>query len=136
MGLTVCIHFLVHCSPLRPPVLLDPGTYIYYNATMQRGREPPRNYPGNYSTDLISSKALGFLDEAAAADAPFFLGVMPIGPHTETIFDIDSPTTLPIFNPPVPADRHKDLYHGVKVPRTANFNPDQVCRCAPTVSSH
>ena len=25
---------------------------------------------------------------------------------------------------PVPADRHKDLFPGLKVPRTPNFNPD------------
>ena len=92
---------------------------------MQRNRDPPKSYPGNYSTDLISSKAIGFLEEAAAAKAPFFLGVMPIGPHTQTILST-IPGGLPIFEPPVPAERHKDLYHGVKVPRTDNFNPDNV----------
>jgi N-acetylglucosamine-6-sulfatase len=92
---------------------------------MQRNTDPPRNYPGNYSTDLISSKAIGFLEDAAAADAPFFLGVMPIGPHTQTVIPSD-PNALPIFEPPVPADCYKDLYHGVKVPRTPNFNPEEV----------
>lgn len=108
---------------LNCTVLLDPRTYIYYNTTMQRNKEPPKAYPGNYSTDLISAKAIGFLDEAAAANAPFFLGVMPIGPHSETVLIAGEEGK---FNPPVPADRHKDLYHGVKVPRTANFNPEQV----------
>ena len=28
--------------------------------------------------------------------------------------------------PPVPADRHKDLFQDVKVPRNAAFNPDTV----------
>ncbi|OWY53885.1 putative arylsulfatase [Alternaria alternata] len=104
--------------------LLDPYTYNYNNATLQRNQDPPRSYPGNYSTDLISSKALGFLEDAASSDAPFFLGVMPIGPHAETVQPA-SPGALPTFNPPVPALRHKDLYQGVKVPRTDNFNPNK-----------
>ncbi|KAF5849867.1 hypothetical protein GGP41_005356 [Bipolaris sorokiniana] len=99
-------------------VLLDPFTYVYNNATMQRNKDPPQRYPGNYSTDLISSKAIEFLEEAAAAKAPFFLGVMPIVPHTQTILST-IPGGLPVFEPP-------DLYHGVKVPRTDNFNPDNV----------
>jgi N-acetylglucosamine-6-sulfatase len=93
---------------------------------MQRNQDPPKSYPGNYSTDLISSKALGFLEDAASSSAPFFLGVMPIGPHSETIVPT-KPGGLPTFNPPVPAERHKGIYQGVKVPRTDNFNPNRVC---------
>ncbi|KAH8883341.1 arylsulfatase precursor [Thozetella sp. PMI_491] len=100
--------------------LIDPGTYIYYNCTTQRNRDPPVSNPGVYSTDLIASKALGFLDEAAVAGGPFFLGITPIGPHGETI-----PTDTGVgFYAPVPADRHKDLFPDVKVPRTPNFNPN------------
>ena len=90
---------------------------------MQRNHDPPTSFPGNYSTDLIASKAVGFLEEAAKSDAPFFLGVMPIAPHTQVTHDAAG---NPIFGAPVPARRYKDLYHGVKVPRTANFNPKQV----------
>ncbi|EUC40476.1 hypothetical protein COCMIDRAFT_108726 [Bipolaris oryzae ATCC 44560] len=100
--------------------LIDPGTYVYNNATMQRNREPPKNYPGQYSTDLITNKSIEFLEEAAKSHAPFFLGVMPIAPHSETTFE----NGKAVFNPPVPAERYKDLYHGVKVPRTSNFNPE------------
>ena len=109
-------------------VLLDPGTYRYYNATLQRNKEPPKTFPGEYNTDLISNRAVGFLEDAAAADAPFFIGVMPIGPHTETLVpENPGANDLPIFLPPIPAERHKDLYHGVKIPRTDNFNPEKVC---------
>ena len=83
-------------------VLLDPFTYVYNNATMQRNKDPPQRYPGNYSTDLIPSKAIEFLEEAAAAKAPFFLGVMPIVPHTQTILST-IPGGLPVFEPPVSA---------------------------------
>ncbi|KAI8932845.1 hypothetical protein NX059_010328 [Plenodomus lindquistii] len=100
--------------------LLDPGTYIFYNATMSRNHEPFRNLPGQYSTDLIASAALGFLDDAIAAkNRPFFLGVAPIAPHSETITG-NGPIR---FNPPVPAKRHAHLFPNVTVPRTPGFNP-------------
>ncbi|KAK8077180.1 arylsulfatase precursor [Apiospora saccharicola] len=98
---------------------VDPNTYVYYNVSMQRNKEEPRLLTGQYSTDLAASSALSFLDEAladGAAQKPFFLGVAPIGPHSET--------WQGRFNAPVPADRHKDLFPGLKVPRNPNFNPE------------
>lgn len=115
-------HSNTYTSVLTFIVLIDPGTYVYNNATMQRNKEPPKNYPGQYNTDLITNKSIGFLEEAAKSDSPFFLGVMPIAPHSELIVK-DGKST---FSPPVPAERYKDLYHGVKVPRTPNFNPERV----------
>jgi len=95
---------------------------------MTRNNEPYAWHPGQYSTDLIASKAVGFLEDAIAAkDRPFFLGVAPIGPHGEVRISDDKP----YFLDPVPADRHKDLFPGVKVPRTPNFNPDTVRRSTP-----
>lgn len=62
------------------------------------------------------------------ADAPFFLTVAPIGPHGQTIFPRSpgNPSNFPIFDPPVAAQRHQDLYQGVKVPRTSSYNPEIV----------
>lgn len=91
---------------------------------MQRNQEPPKAYPGEYSTDLVTDRSLGFLDEAIPAGKPFFLGVAPIAPHSQTINSV--------FEPAVPADRHKDLLPGLKAPRTANFNPDTVSCAEPT----
>jgi N-acetylglucosamine-6-sulfatase len=108
--------------------------YIYYNSSFQRNQEPPRNFPGEYSTDLISHKSVNFLQDAADAKKPFFLTVAPIGPHTETVFPTQ-PGVPPMFNPPVPADRHKDLFKDAKIPRTDNFNPGEAstahisCHC-------
>ncbi|KAF1844222.1 arylsulfatase precursor [Cucurbitaria berberidis CBS 394.84] len=100
--------------------LIDPGTYIFYNATMTRNHEPYRNLPGEYSTDLVAAAAVGFLDDAiAASNRPFFLGIAPIAPHSETI---TRPTVK--FNAPVPAKRHEHLFPNVTVPRTPGFNPD------------
>ncbi|PNS16008.1 ABC transporter G family member [Sphaceloma murrayae] len=107
--------------------LIDPNTYIYYNASMQSNRDPPRYVQGQYSTDTVAQRAVNFIDDAAQAPDPFFLTVAPIGPHGETII----PPTIPgqpraaaRFEPPVAADKYKNLYSGVKVPRTPNFNPD------------
>ncbi|KAJ4311640.1 hypothetical protein N0V94_007839 [Neodidymelliopsis sp. IMI 364377] len=88
---------------------------------MSRNHDPAKNYPGEYSTDLISAAAVGFLDDAIqASDRPFFLGVAPIAPHSETV---TSPRPAR-FNPPVPAKRHEHLFQNVTVPRTPNFNPN------------
>ena len=76
--------------------------------------------PGVYSTDIIAESAVGFLDDALEADGPFFLGVAPIAPHSETK-GYHGGTA---FYDPVPADRHKHLFPGLKIPRTPNFNPD------------
>jgi hypothetical protein len=120
----LCVHplYLIHrVSNLL--VLIDPGTYIFYNATMSRNHDPAKNHPGEYSTDLISAAAVGFLDDAIkASDRPFFLGVAPIAPHSETIVG-SGPAR---FNAPVPAKRHEHLFANVTVPRTPNFNPNTV----------
>ncbi|KAF1831681.1 arylsulfatase precursor [Decorospora gaudefroyi] len=105
--------------------LIDPGTYSYCNASMTRNHEPYRYLPGQYSTDVIADNAVEFLGDAiAASDRPFFLGVAPIGPHSET-FAEETPTgALLTFAPPVPAKRHAHLFSNVTIPRTPNFNPD------------
>ncbi|KAF2225292.1 alkaline-phosphatase-like protein [Elsinoe ampelina] len=107
--------------------LIDPNTYIYNNASMQSNQDPPRYLPGQYSTDVVAQKAVDFMEEAVGYENPFFLTVAPIAPHGETVI----PPTIPgqprgpaKFNPPVASDKYKDLYPGVIVPRTPNFNPD------------
>jgi N-acetylglucosamine-6-sulfatase len=105
-------------------VFIDPNTYIYYNVTVQHNKDVPVTLTGNYSTDFAANSSLAFLDQAIAAqqdnatEKPFFIGVAPIGPHSETIAGV--------FNPPVPADRHKNLFPHLKIPRKPNFNPDVV----------
>ncbi|EHL03215.1 putative Arylsulfatase [Glarea lozoyensis 74030] len=97
--------------------LLDPSTYQYYNASMSRNGGIPVNYPGQYSNDLVANKAYDFLDDAIAAGKPFFLGIAPIGPHSEFQF-----ATLEASAPQYPP-RHANLFNTITVPRTPNFNP-------------
>lgn len=113
--------------------LLDPFTYSYLNATYQRNQDPPVSYEGQYTTDVLATKALGFLDDAVQADKPFFLGIAPVAPHSNVqhnVLDRLNETGAPeedmrsFFSAPIPAERHAHLFPDAIVPRTENFNPD------------
>ena len=113
--------------------LLDPYTYEYLNATMQRNRDPPVSYEGQYSTDVIAAKAFGFLDQALKRRKPYFLTIAPTAPHSNVniksnIIDGNFSEHSVTQSPPIPAERHKHLFEDVVVPRTPNFNPDEVLR--------
>ena len=107
--------------------LLDPYTYSYLNATYQRNRDPPVSYEGFHTLDVIADKALGFLQDGLDGDRPFFLSVAPVAPHSD--LDLSDRSTGNIrMTAPIPLERHKHLFEGVKVPRTENFNPEKVRR--------
>lgn len=99
------------------------------NSVFQRNKLPPVSHKGEYSTDVLTKKAYGLLGEAVKADKPFFLTLAPIGPHSNiNVKDLLTPPFGGIvFDAPIPAKRHENLFPDVKVPRTANFNPDSVC---------
>jgi arylsulfatase A-like enzyme len=108
--------------------LLDPFTYQYLNSTWQRNRDAPVNHEGEYTTDIITEKAAGFLNDAIKAQKPFFLTIAPVAPHSNVEFngnDFNDLSTLRV-TPPVSAERHKHLFKDVKVPRTDHFNPKEV----------
>lgn len=98
--------------------LLDPGTYQYYNSWFQRNKIPPTNHNGEYQTDLVANKTYGFLDTAVVKDSPFLLVTAPTAPHSNLADGV--------FTEPLPARRHEDLFKNVIVPRTQNFNPENV----------
>ncbi|KAL2840517.1 alkaline-phosphatase-like protein [Aspergillus pseudoustus] len=105
--------------------LLDPYTYSYLNSTYQRNQDAPVSYEGRHTVEVITEKALGFLDDALAGDRPFFITVAPVAPHSNVnpgAIDAEVPT---VMTEPIPLDRHKDLFPDVKVPRTEHFNPDE-----------
>ncbi|KAL2807944.1 alkaline-phosphatase-like protein [Aspergillus granulosus] len=105
--------------------LLDPYTYSYLNSTYQRNQDAPVSYEGRHTVEVITEKALDFLDDALAGDRPFFLTVAPIAPHSNVdpgVIDTETPT---VMTEPIPLDRHKGLFENVKIPRTEHFNPDE-----------
>jgi N-acetylglucosamine-6-sulfatase len=118
--------------------LLDPYTYEYLNATLQRNEgdvhHDPVSYEGQYSSDVVAEKAYGFLDDglqsAKDSNQPFFLVVAPTAPHSNVhineLVDGNFSEHSVIQSPPIPAERHKHLFEDVVVPRTDHFNPDKV----------
>ena len=120
--------------------LLDPFTYEYTNATFQRNHDPPVSYEGQYSTDVLASKAYAFLDDAVKAGKPFMLTVAPVAPHSN-VHIIDNNIhgnysgSSAIQSPPVPAERHKHLFQNARVPRNAAFNPDEPSAGASWISN-
>ncbi|KAF2864022.1 arylsulfatase [Piedraia hortae CBS 480.64] len=111
--------------------LIDPWTYRYLNATFVRNQDEPVHHEGEYSTDLVANKSYGFLADALERpNIPFFLTIAPIAPHAEFV---EQPvlTNGKYVNkvvqrlPPIPAKRHANLFQGVKIPRTPNFNPSR-----------
>ncbi|KAK3367516.1 alkaline-phosphatase-like protein [Podospora didyma] len=111
--------------------LLDPYTYSYLNASYQRNQNPPVNYKGQHSVDVLAEKAYGFLDDAVKESSrPFFLGLAPVAPHSNVQSfvldgDIGDIEQAAVFSPPIPAKRHEHLFADVKIPRTPHFNPDK-----------
>ena len=116
--------------------LLDPFTYSYLNATFQRNRDPPQSYEGHYSTDVVAEKTFSFLEDAVVAEHPFFLATAPVAPHSNMDWIPAAPTDdgdavangKGLSGFPIAAKRHEYLFPDAKIPRHANFNPDEVCR--------
>lgn len=102
--------------------LLDPYTYEYFNAHMARNGEEPLGYEGHYSPDVVAQKAYGFLEEAVLHEAPLFLAVAPIAPHSNMHINFEKGELS--RDAAFYAERHAHLFKEYKIPRTANFNPD------------
>ncbi len=62
--------------------------------------------PAEYFTDVLTTKAVDFLQRAAQGSQPFFLALTPYAPH----------------GPATAAPRHATLFPDTIVPRTAAFN--------------
>lgn len=107
--------------------ILDPSTYNYLNAVMTRDGGPPVAYTGRYSPDVTAEKAYGYLEEAMSHDEPWFVGVAPIAPHSH----VEAWDAAHFSNTePKYAERHAHLFKDYKIPRDANFNPENVSASA------
>ncbi|KAG9887988.1 Arylsulphatase, partial [Aureobasidium melanogenum] len=115
--------------------LLDPFTYDYWHARMTRNGEAPKDYSGQYSPDVVADKAYGFLEEAIEGDAPWFVTVAPIAPHSNIVahppsgrineLEVLAPGPVNKFAIPEYAPRHAHLFKDYKIPRTEDFNPEE-----------
>lgn len=96
----------------------------YTNAPMIRDGQPI-NQPG-YLTDAITDDALAFLDERAAADAPFHLSVHYTAPHSPWLGEhpraiVDSYDDCPFASCPQEPEHPWSLRN--TVPASARFDP-------------
>ena len=87
------------------------------------------SHEGEYTTDILSRKAKGFLRTAVEAEEPFFLAIASVAPHSNVVVhggNLVGPEASFTVTPPVAAQRHRHLFSNVKIPRTEHFNPQEV----------
>ncbi|ODQ63110.1 alkaline phosphatase-like protein [Nadsonia fulvescens var. elongata DSM 6958] len=111
--------------------LLNPFTYLYYNATFARNGGEPQKRLDKYSSDVIAEKKYALLDDivdtrsskesSGEATAPFFV-TAPISAHTNIETDLEEYKI--IVTDPQYSNSHSCLFKDVKLPRNENFNTD------------
>jgi arylsulfatase A-like enzyme len=129
--------------------LIDAGAgvsaynYFHYVIDANGVPEPHGDLESDYQTDVLTDKAVGFVEEQELHDGqPFYLSVGYVGPHwsnpPSALQDPDIPALAegdPAFEanqaPPVPAPRHMDELAafkaaGLRAQRTAAFNEADV----------
>ncbi|BAC91372.1 sulfatase family protein [Gloeobacter violaceus] len=112
--------------------LVDPTTYQVYNFKInENGRvanygtdqaEPPEEY----QTDVLSARAVNFVEQYGSGDAPFFLWVNPIAPHFELRGTRRCTVNPRPQNSIRPAPRHAGSAAAVPLPRGPAFNEQDV----------
>lgn len=96
--------------------LVDPNTYLFYNASFSANGGAAINHEGEYQTDIIQQKATSMIEQALSSPSqPFFLGIAPTAPHLEVQFNGS-------FTEPIPPPEYAGLFNGTIVPRSPNYN--------------
>lgn len=76
-------------------------------------------YKHKYNTNKVADYGFGYVEKAVKKDKPFFIGIAPVTPHSQVGHNA---------GPPVPAPKYKGSLPHAIVPRSKNFNPEQVRR--------
>ncbi|UFP93261.1 sulfatase [Gloeobacter morelensis] len=84
--------------------------YYNYRINANGTTEDYGRSESNYSTDVLTQKAVAFITNSAASDKPFFLFLAPFAPHA----------------PYTPAPRHAGRYADVPPWRPPNYNEQDV----------
>ncbi|KAI0534000.1 arylsulfatase [Xylaria digitata] len=94
---------------------VDDYTYEYNNVVMSLNGQTPVSYPGYHQSDVLCAMAVDRIENLAAEDKPFFLGIAPTTPHVE----------LGAGKWPIPPVRYENEFPNLKAPRSINWNtPD------------
>jgi len=75
------------------------GTYAYYGTRFEGDPDP---HDDDYVADVVRDKTVDLIDRWAPRSQPFFVWASHVGPHQAS--------TGGGFGPPVPAQRHADLF--------------------------
>ena len=103
---------------------VDPATYQYFDYKLnENGRVVDYTGRGLYQTDLLATKAEGFIGRASAVGGPFFLQVGFLAPHAGGPRGPDDPLS---FQTPEPAPRHRGALAGAALPPSPAFNEADV----------
>jgi N-acetylglucosamine-6-sulfatase len=119
----------------RDPLEIPPGwtefeglesrdTYRFYGYTINDGGRLRRYGYANadYQTDVLTRRAVDFIDRRAPRRRPFFLWTTYVAPHTGQPHDFGDPGR---FNGAVPAPRHRFAFPGSLLPDSPAFDePD------------
>ena len=120
-------------TPMRPrgwtdwQGLIDHSTYrmwgysFFENDHRVTYGQVMRRNPRLYQTDVITRKAVGFIDERARGDKPFFLSVAYLAPHHES-----GATQKKTGQLVRAAPRHRGRYAHLPMPRPPNYNEQDV----------
>ncbi len=98
--------------------LVDPSTYSYYNYTVNDNGmlRTYGNTAADYQTDVLSGKAVDFINARVNSSQPFFLWLTPLAPHNGA----------QNINAPEPAPRYKGLFSNLPLPQLPSFNESDI----------
>ena len=103
-------------------VSIDPNTYEYFNPAFQHLEGTTNNgvqhYKGNYTTHVLSKFGLQFIDKAAQANKPFYIGLAPVACHQSA-----GGTGNKDAHYPTPEKKYENTMGNLNVPDSDNFNP-------------
>ncbi|MBI4170942.1 MAG: sulfatase-like hydrolase/transferase [Candidatus Aenigmarchaeota archaeon] len=99
--------------------LVDPYTYAYYNYIINENGKLKKygDQSRDYQTDVLTKKAVSFIEQAGKSQEPFFLVVAYVAPHAGL---------PPPPNEPEPAPRHKNALNNCTLPKTPSFNEEDI----------
>ncbi len=77
------------------------------------------NTPADYVTDVMAGQVVSHLNMVLQGNSPFYMMISPVAPHASVG-----------TKDPIPAPRHDNLFGGLKAPRSASFNQEDVSKKA------
>ncbi len=99
--------------------LVDPFTYAYYNYIINENGQLIKygDKPEDYQSDVLTEKAVNFIERTQDNSTPFFLVVAYVAPHA----GLPNPPTEP-----EPAPQYKNALKNCTLPRPPSFNEADV----------